>query len=330
MTTWNGSALVTRFSQKFGLQDTNSLARVLEWINEIQEDIANAAEWPFLKFKLKKYIAAGEQEISLAPEIPAAPVLSLVTNDGSLSDGTIQVKVTFVIFGEDSREFSSIESEPSAASNTVTITSPNSKVSVTLPTMSGSSSVKPTNIWRRVYVSRSGGAYYLHTEVQDNSATTVSLSADVSSVIEPPEYAMLIGLAGEDPFNEGNEQVLCPANLQEILEYDPGLSSTGTPNYYARVGKKKIMIYPKPSAAFTLSYWVYRIPQRIFSNTTRAIQLEPVLKTLLDAGVTWKGYEYKDSDGVESKLSNYETLKSSFSSSLGKTKGPDRSVRIVQ
>jgi hypothetical protein len=329
MTTWNGNALLTRFSQKFGLQDTTSLARVLEWINEIQEDIATNTEWPFLKFKMKKYITAGEQEISLAPQIPSKPTLALVTGTG-LAAGVHRAKVTFQIFGEDCSEFNSIESEPSPASEPVTTTLTDAQFDISLPIFNGSSSVKPTIIYRKIYVSVDGGPYYYSKTIDDNTLISTTIDADSSSTIEPPEYSMISCLSGEDPFNEGSEEVLSPANLQEILQYDPGLNSSGTPDTYARIGRQKILIYPKPSATFTLSYWVFRMPQKIFSDTERVIQLEPVFKTLLDAGVTWKGFEYKDSDGVESKLSNYESLKSSFKADLGKTKGPARSVRIVQ
>jgi hypothetical protein len=328
--TFNGSALQTRFVQKFGFSDSTSLARVIEWMNEIQDDLTAGKKLPFLKFKMKKYIAADAQDVDLSPEIPAAPTTALAAG-GSLTDATdYYVKVTFVLFDEAGNEFSSIESEPSAAGTLRTTTTGNQTISLTgIPVYSGSTSVKPTTIYRRVYLKKGTAAYFLYSTITDNTTTTLSVTADTTSTIEPPEYSMVDMMSGEDPTNEAVGLNLREEKLDDILKYNPGLTSTGNAAYYARSGKRKIFLYPRPSAAFTLTYWVYRVPSRIFADTDRAIQLDHAFKKVLDAGVTWKGLEYKDFDGQETKLSNYEQLKSAAIATYRETGGQAPTVKAV-
>lgn len=328
--TWNGSALQTRFAGKHGFTDSTSLTRILEYINDVQTDIVAGKEIPELKFKMKKYIAASEQEIDLSPQIPSAPTLALLAGGSLTTDSAVYLKTTFVLFDESGREFASIESEPSAASNTVTPTGSDLSLTVTgIDTYDGSTSVKPTTIHRRLYLKVGTGAYYLAKTIEDNTTVTTTITANTSSTIEPPEYSMVDMLSGEDPFIEASGLNLKEEMLDNIHKYDPGLSSTGNPAYYARTGRSKIMLYPRPSSAFTLSYWVYRRPARVFADTDRVMQIPHHFKQALDAGVVWKGYEYKDSDGQESKFENYERLKTEAMAIYRKTGGQAPTVKVV-
>lgn len=329
--TYNGSALRTRHAQKFGYTDTTSLARVLEWMNEIQDEITIGHKWANLKSKLKKLIASGEQEIDISPQVPSAPTLALLAGGTLTAASACYVKVTFVLFDESGKEYNSIESEPSLASNTVTPTDGvDQSLTITgIDAYDGSTSVKPTTIHRRIYLKQGAGDYVLSKTLEDNTTTTTTITANPSSTIEPPEFSMVDHMSHEAPLIEANGRTLVEASLDNILRSDPGLTATGTPTYYARVSKTKIMLYPRPSASLTLSYWVFRKPARIFADTDRAIQLDPSLKTVLDAGVTWKGYEYKDSDGVEGKLSNYAAIKSDALFNKANTGGQFHSVKVV-
>lgn len=328
--TWNGSALRTRYSQKYGLTDTTSLARILEWMNEIQDDIGTSFKWSFLKFKMKKYIAASTQEVDISPQIPGAPVLALLAGGALTADSAVYLKTTFVLFDEAGREYSSLESEPSIASNTVTPTGANLSLTVTdIDLYDGSTSVTPTTIHRRLYLKQGSGDYVLAKTIEDNTTVTTTITANSSSTIEPPDYSLVECMSGEDPFIQLSGRTLCEVKLDDILKYDPNLTSSGTPSSYARVSPNKIILYPKPSVALTLSYWVYRRPARIFADTSRVMQIPHTLKTVLDAGITWKGYEYKDSDGQETKLSNYEVLRDKAGALKSRTGGQAMRIKVV-
>ena len=328
--TWNGSALRTRFAQKYGLSDTTSLARILEWMNEIQLDICTDRSWPFLKFKMKKYIAAGISEVDISPQVPSAPTIALLAGGSMTADSAVYLKTTFVLFDESGKEFHSIESEASPASNTVTPTGADLSLTVTaIDTYDGSSTVKPATIHRRLYLKTGTGDYVLSKTIEDNTTTTTTITSTTSSTIEPPHDSMIDNMSGEDPVIEANGRTLTEAKLDDILKYDPNMSSSGTPHYYARISPTKIYIYPKPSDAITLSYWIYRRPARLFAETDRVIQLDESLKPVLDAGITWKGYEYKDSDGQESKLYNYEESKQKARGTKSNTGGQSLTVKVV-
>lgn len=325
---WNGSALQDKYVRKYGFRDDAAKARVLVWINNIQKDIASSHKWPFLRFKMKKQVVLGDQEISIAPQIPSTPSLALAAG-GTLTDATVfKVKVTFVLFDESGREVDSLESEPSLAGS-ITTTTGNQTIDLTnIDLYDGVSTVKPVTIHRRIYLKSGTNPYYLATTLEDNTTTIASLSTVTDSVIEPPEYALVSCLSG-DPIIEGSGNFLSENSLDEILKYDPGLTSTGTPYYYARVTDDKIMLYPRPSSTYTLSYWVYRIPSRIFADTDRPIQLQAALEEVLEAGVVWKGYEDKDQDGQESKKENYKRIRDESKGILGRVGGKAMTVKRV-
>jgi hypothetical protein len=505
--TWTGSALRTRYAQKYGYTDTTNLARVLEWMNEIQDDMCSEFDWSFLKMKMKRSVVAGEQEIDISPQVPTAPILVLLAGGSLTADSAVYVKVTFVLFDESGKEFASIESEPSIASNTVTpITGSLSLTIIGIDTFDGSTSVQPARIHRRLYLKQGSGDFVLAKTLTDNVTTTTTITANPTSLIEPPEHSMIECMSGEDPVIELSGRTLYESKLDDILKYDPNLTATGVPQYYARTAKNKIFLYPKPSGslaadfvyasgvtasgrdirqdvtvtlnqlntlsvfakagtanfislqisnasnatnnvlaefnladgtisvaainsgtatgavasisahpdgwyecslsgiadvtgtdvrsrigvretsgsvvvtdglglymwgaylgvngpfksnlftfpndfdnaawvksntavtenavaspdtALTLSYWIKKRPARIFADTDRVIQLPADLKPVLDAGVTWKGYEYKDSDGQETKLSNYTVLRDAAGIKAKRTGGQAMKVKVV-
>lgn len=304
--TWNGKSLVDKWLRKYGFRDEASKIRTIDFINDIQKDIACDYQWPFHKIKIKKQIDSGDQEIDIAPQIPTAPTIAL-SNGGSITDEVVvSLKVTFVIFDESGREVKSIESEPSIASNVVTTANPDRQISVTdIDTYDGLTSIQPTVIHRRLYLKVGSSPYYLAKTLEDNSTVSTTITADPSTTYEPPEYSLVAFMGTENPLIENSGIYLNQVDMDKLNQYDPNLSSSGTPASYARTSKDKIFLYPKPSGPYTLTYYVFKIPSRIFYDTDRPIQLDPSLKEVLEAGVTWKFYEDKDSDGQESKEENY-------------------------
>lgn len=299
-------------------------------INDIQDDIQVSHSWPQFKMKIKKQVVSGEQEIDISPQIPSAATIALLAGGSITTASAVYVKVTFVLFDETGKEYGSIESEPSVASNTVTVSAGNLSLTVTaIDTYDGTSTVKPTVIHRRIYLKVGTAAYFLSKTLEDNTTTSTTITVVPTSVCEPPEYSLVSLLAGEDPIIEGSGVALYENKMDDLLKYDPNFTSTGLPTYYARLNSTKIFLYPRPSSSYTLSYWIYKIPSRIFADTDRAIQLPHELKEVLDAGMVWKFYEDKDSDGQESKKMNYEARKQDAKGIAGRSGGQALSVKVV-
>jgi hypothetical protein len=327
---WNGSTLQTNLSRDAGFTDSTSLARTLRFLNEVQRDIGSI-NWPNLKFKMKKQVSASEQEVDISPQIPSAPTVIISAGGSLTADSECLVKITFVLFDEAGQEYSSIESEPSTSSSSVTPTGSDLTLSLSaIDTYDGSTSVKPATIHRRIYLKQGSGDYKLAKTLTDNTTTTTTITSNPSSTVEPPETSMVQNMADEDPIIELSGRILTQVKLEEILQYDPNLSrSSNTPVQYARISPTKIILYPKPSAAFTLSYWVFRRPSRIFAETDRAIQISPDLETLLQVGVAWKWDFYKRDEDWPSTKNLYDQMKSDAKAEKVKRGGQFSKVKVV-
>ena len=326
--TWNGSALRTNYTQEAGFSDSTSLARTLRYMNEIQKDIASSHFWPNLKIKIKKLIASNTQEVDISPQIPSTPSLAILASGALTADSACYVKVTFVLFDEAGKE--SIESEASAASSSATPTGTDLSLTVSgIDTYDGSTDVKPTTIYRRIYLKQGSGDYVLAKTLEDNSTTSTTITANPTSTIEPPEHSMVEFMAHEDPVLEVNGRELKKVALDDILKWDPNVSSSGTPSYYARVSPTRIVLYPVPSASITLSYWVKKRPSRIFADTDRVIELDPSLESVFSVGVAYKWDWYKKEADWTVMRDLYEDVKEKARQEKGRVGGQYLKVKVV-
>lgn len=327
---WNGKELQEYYTEEAGYSDSRALTRTLKFLNEIQNDIASGADWPNLKFKLKKLIKRGTQRVDVSPQIPEAPAIQISAGGALTGAQAYRVKVTFVIFDEEGQEFSSIESEPSSPSNEVIPTDENLQILVTnIPSYEGSSNISPNIIHRRVYLKQGTGPYLLAATLTDNDANQVTIAANPSSTIEPPEQSMVEHLASEDITLSIGSFTLKEQSLDEIQQYDPGLTATGTPQYYARISETKILIYPKPSTNVTLTYWVKRRPSRIFPDAERALQINRSLESVIDVGVNWKWMKYKQDSEWMTMYNLYEDMKSKAKAEKIQKGGKFSKVKVV-
>lgn len=303
---WSGAYLVTRLSEKLGDTSTKYKLRVLEWINDIQDDVMSDGEfWGFLKIKLKKVIAENTNEISLAPQIPGAPTAAVAAG-GALAAGSYKVKVAFLIFDETSIYKNSIESEPSEESAAAVIAPGNLTLALTgIDLFEGDAEVFPKKIWRRIYISKDGGNFYLAAEIEDNTTTVLNINAayDVT-VIEPVTESPVLKLSKEGPWVHGQGWKPKEETLDYLLSFNQN-STSGNPYSYSRLHGDRIMLYPRVSAESLIEYYAIKRPRRIFDNSD-TLQIPLELRNVIEAGVTWKHYEYFDRDGQETKKENYD------------------------
>lgn len=324
--TWSGLYLVNRLTEKLGDTSTNYRKRVLEWINDIQDDLMGDGEhWGFLKIKLKKVIAANSREVVLSPQIPDAPTVAAV-NGGTLGAGSYKVKVSFLIFDQSSIYKNSIESEPSEASAAAVIANPNQTLALTdIDTFDGDNTVLPNTIWRRIYISKDDGDYFWVQDIEDNTTLTLNISAPyTASLIEPVMESPVLKLSKEGPWVYGQGWKPKETDLDHILSFNQS-NSSGNPHSYARLHGDRIFFYPTVSAQSLIEYYAIKRPRRIFDNYDE-IQIPQELRNVIEAGVTWKHYEYFDRDGQETKKANYEEEIQKAISKFSKPGG--RSLRI--
>lgn len=309
---WTGSALVSDFGTKHSLTNTAGNALILEWINEGQLEICAAHDWPFLKTRIKKTIVANEKESDLDIEIPDAPSVAVsASGAGSLTAAaTYAVKVTFRLFDQTGREYRSVESLPSPASSTVTATNATDQIDITsIPTYTDADSEYPTTIKREIYVSKNGGDFLYDQTIADNTTTTATILSETSSTIEPPYGDGNVDKIANEIMNLSDNGIsVQELSLNKIKEIDPNEDASGTPTHYARVTERTVRFWPIPDATRTVFYHIFKRPQRIFNDSSRVIQMPNTFRNILDAYVTWKAYEYRDRQGQETKLQNFEEL----------------------
>lgn len=336
---FNGKALVDEIASRLWDTGSANIQRILEWINEIQNDITSEIPLDEYKFRLKKLLPVEQEIISLSIEKPSAPTTA-ISSGGSLVDGTTyKAFVSYLVYDDDLRDY--IESEIGSAGTERAATSTDKTLSLTgISVMAGDSSIKPNNIYRRVYLAKkasgetSFGEPLFVQDIEDSTTTTLNITSEPTSTRTPVSQCEIDQVASDSPFFLGSSRTLSKVSMDEIRRWNPSYSETISPYYFDYVGTKKISIYPRlvstaTTSERTLAYYVHRRPHEVFYDVDCTIDLPITLKKVLVEGVIWKGYEYRDRDGVQSKLSNYEEMKRQAKKKLTRQRNKPGVVRDV-
>ena len=318
---WNGRAFLDRALDEIWSSATNAsmLARAVIWANEIQDDIVSLIPADEMKFNLKKLLPVTQEYISLEIEIPSAPTVAAAAG-GTLTVGSAYiVYTTFVIYDQDTDKY--MESQPSLASSSLTISGTNQTIDLTaIDTMGGSTSYQPTTIYRNVYMSElasgetaHGPALYIG-QITNNTATTYSITAEPTGTVSPPSDSEIDQISSDFLFFPANNTHLVREDANRLRRYDPDGSDSASPYSFDYWKLQGIRIYPRLSSTAstnqrTLLYTVHRRPHEIFYDVSRRIDLPIICKPAMIAGILWKGYEFRDRSGKESKQINYEKAK---------------------
>lgn len=314
---WNGLDLVNDFSGELGDTSTAFKLKVLRYINDGLRDIATTHNWPFLREKGKAVLAASQEIQSIVIPKPSAPTVAVLAG-GSL---TTDVEYKFLItFNQSQADVESIAGEASAG-----VTPTGADLSVTLAAIPVSTN--PLVTARKIYVSKGGASYAYHSTISDNTTLTIGITTNTTSVITPPEENFIHELDGE--FYLEGSRILKGSTVQDIIFRTNGFSSTGTPQIWAPVNAEEIMVYPKPSTGTTASFFYFKLPRQIFGISTSIPQMPSWIYDDLRRYVMWRGFDYRDRSGKESKEITYrENLKLTISRKGSPIK-KSGSVRVV-
>ncbi len=315
---WNGLSLVNEFANELGDTSTAFKLKVLSYINDGAKDISSSHRWAQMRKRGKKTFASGLSNHSLTLGEPAAPTVALSAG-GSLVDGS---SYKFLITFHESK--SGAESVAGIASASVTPGAGNNSADLSAIPLS----LDPLVTSRKVYVSKAGGSYAYHSSINDNTTVIATISTDTSSVVTPPIEGHIEYLDG-DLFIEGS-RILDGKTLQDFNFQTAARDSSGTPQIWSPVNEEEVEVYPKPSSDTEISFYYYKKPAIIFGTTSSIPELPSFLYEDLRRYVMWRGYDYRDRAGKESKEITYrENLKLTFSRKGGVVKKSFKVRRVT-
>ena len=315
---WNGQDLVDDFSAELGDTSTAFEAKVLRWVNEGLRDISTSHEWPDLRERGQAVLSANLDTHSIVPVKPTAPALALLTGGALTADVPYKVLVTYY------EGVAEVESIAGVASAAATPTGTDLSLTVTsIPV-----STFPLVTERRIYLSVSGGAYYYYSTISDNTTTTTTIAANTTSTITPPDQWYIYKIDGD--FYLENTQIIEGYSLQRLrYETNAQVSSTGTPIGWASINQTSIAVYPHPSTATTVTFYYFKLPAQVFNTSDSVPQLPAFLYEALHDYVIWRGFQYRDRSGQESKRSNYDSALRVQISRKGSDKKKSGRIRCV-
>lgn len=294
---WNGESLVDELSSLLGDTSTVFKSRVLGWANDVIFDISARHDWGCHNVKGKKILEIGEERQSLEVSAPTAPSAALATGGTLNPTKAYSFLITFV-------QENGIESVAGAESMALTATTDNKTIELEdIPTSQESLVCK-----RNVYMKIDSGEFYFHSQIDDNISTTLTITEEADSLIEPPDYSAVRKLDGAPFFEESPSNRLVYKGMDQLRMLIEGHWSQGNPEYFNAIKENEIAVYPVPSNSYELSFNYLRNPFKLYNDPNSQPDLPVSLKPLVKAGVIALGYEFRDRDGQEGKRNAYEAM----------------------
>ena len=297
---WNGYDLVTDMAKLNSDTSPSGRIKALDYINFITMDICAYHEWAFLRQKGKILMDTDTEEQDLLISKPGAPTVS-ASAGGSLEDATYSVKVTFY------ESVADIESQVGTASADVATSGANNTISVTAIPVS----TDPLVTARKIYLKKGTGDYVLYSTIEDNTTTTLSITANTSGSLGPPydDYDYIQSLDGP-PFLETSSALTEESiNQLRLLFSGDWADSNGRPDLFAMLHYTKIITYPRNNTTDNLSFYYFKNPKKLYDSTSSIPTIPVWLRETLEAGVDWRGYRFKDRSGkIETRSVYYNTL----------------------
>lgn len=298
---YNGKDLVDDLSATLSDTSSSFQTRVLRWVNEIQKDICERHDWPFLFKTGQKVLTAGSDIQDLNISAASAPTLVAGTSGSLDVSSSHEIGVTFY-------ESTTGYESPIVNTTTVSLNASQNSVSISNIDTSGDPLVTARRLYTRKTDSSSTVTDYRRiAEISDNTTTTYSFISETTSAYTPPDFIGIRRIDGMPVIESINSQ-LEKKPYDQIKTIDPGSWSSGNPAYFDMVDYNRIVLYPPPSSALTLKYNYYRVPSDIFDDYDSQPVVPIWLKDVLIAGVLWKGYEYRERRKADSQKQLYEKL----------------------
>lgn len=305
---WNGSDLADEFAELLNDSSASFTTKVLGWINDVILDISTKHNWAFYRAYGKKSLTANTDKQSLVIAAPSAPTLAALAGGSLLTGKSYSVAVTF---------YDSVEKIETKLGTSASITPAAADLSITLTNIPVA--LESTIDSRRIYLKNvtDGGEWLLYSTISNNTATTSTITAIAATTSDnPPEYDYFKILDGDIRF-ETTKRNLKLLPLQQLMQICSGQVIAGTPTYYAELGNARFVFSPYPSAAIVASFYFFRRPRKVYSDTTNEPDIPREFKELLKLGVLWKGHEFRERADKEIKKQIYDQALSAAISNLG-------------
>lgn len=304
---WNGLELVNDYSAELGDTSSAFKTKVLRWINEGIKEIATSHQWPFLRERGQVVLKANQDTHIITLEKPTAPTVTAIAGGSLTLVNQYKFLVTFY------EALSGVESV--AGESTAPMTFTGTDLTAQLSSIPVSSS--PLVTARKVYISKAGAAFQYCGTIPNNLAATpavdpldpdvpvtFNVTGDSLSRLMPPDEDAVFMIDGD--FYLENNRILSGTSLQDLIFGINGVNSKGTPDRWAPVNEEEIRVYPSPSSDTVATFYYFKLPARVYGLSTSVPEMPSWIQSDLRNYVMWRGYDFRDRAGKESKKLNFQ------------------------